>query len=191
LSGSTLYQYIVVIRNEQTRYVNAVGFILCILSALAFLRELLIRDAIVLPYLIGIIFIVGFLIYIFFQSRKEDTEIYFSKGLLLSGLVWTKMPYFQWMIFVFALLALLEYQAKHPLEIGFSSRQIVFNTLFKKKYSWDQLSNVILKDGLLTVDFTSNKIFQREIDEGESEASEEEFNTWCREQLETVRSSSA
>jgi len=183
LSGSTLYQYIVVIRNEQTRYVNAIGFILCVLSALAFLREQLIRGAIVLPYAIGIVFIVGFLIYIFFQSRKENTEIYYSKGLLLAGLVWTKMPYFEWMIFVFALLALLEYQAKHPLEIGFSNGQIVFNTLFKKKYSWDQLSNVILKDGLLTVDFTSNKIFQREIDEGESEASEEEFNAWCREQL--------
>ena len=157
---------------------------LCVMSALAFLREQLVRGTIVLPYLIGIIFILGFFVYIFFQSRKENTELYYSKGLLLAGLVWTKMPYFQWMIFVFVLLALLEYQAKHPLEIGFSPGQVVFNTLFKKKYSWDQLTNVLLKDGLLTVDFTSNKIFQREIDEGESEATEEEFNAWCSQQLE-------
>ena len=93
------------------------------------------------------------------------------------------MPYFEWLFFVFVALALLEYQARHPLEIGFSSRQVVFNTLFKKKFSWSELSNVLLRDGLLTIDFDNNRLFQREIDEGESEASEEEFNAWCLRQL--------
>jgi hypothetical protein len=93
------------------------------------------------------------------------------------------MPYWQWLVFVFVALALLEHQAKHALEIGFSSKEIVFNSLFKKRHQWSELTNVMLKDGLLTVDFKNNKLFQKEIDEGEQEASEEEFNLWCRKQL--------
>jgi hypothetical protein len=181
---SPLYQYIVVIRNEHSRYINFIGFLLAVGSVVLFIRELVLANKMDIPLVLGIVFIVGVLIWNFHFSRKPGYEVYYSKALLIAGLVWTKMPYFQWLIFVFILLALLEYQAKHPLEIGFSNEQVTFNTLFKKRYSWTQLNNVILKDGLLTVDFTDNRIFQKEVNEGESEATEEEFNAWCRQQLE-------
>lgn len=183
MPATSLYHYIVVIKNEHSRYVNIIGFCLSIGSAIFFLREMFILGTIVLPYLIGVVFISGLLVWNYFQSQKEDTEIYYSKALLIAGLIWTKMPYFEWLIFVLVALALLEYQAKHPLEIGFSPALIVFNTLVKKRYSWSAVSNVILRDGLLTVDFKNNKLFQKEIDEGESEATEKEFNEWCEEQL--------
>ena len=66
----------------------------------------------------------------------KNKEIYYSKALLIAGLVWTRMPYFEWLVFVFAFLAFLEYQAKLSPEIGFSTDHIVFNGLFKKKYPW-------------------------------------------------------
>ncbi|MEP7258674.1 MAG: hypothetical protein ABI687_09800, partial [Flavitalea sp.] len=110
-------------------------------------------------------------------------EIYFSKALLIAGLVWTRMPYFQWLVAVFALMAILEYQAKHSPEIGFSPDKVVFFGLLRKKYSWSEIDNVILKDGLLTIDFTNNRLIQKEIESGENEASEEEFNQWCRQYL--------
>jgi hypothetical protein len=80
---------------------------------------------------------------------------------------------------------LLEHQVKFPLEIGFSENQIVFNTLFRKKYNWSQLSNVMLKDGMLTMDFYNNRLLQRQVedDEDDDDATEEEFNLFCRQQL--------
>ena len=60
---------------------------------------------------------------------------------------------------LFFLLSLLEYQAKHPLEVGFSQEQVVINTLFKRTYGWKDFNNVILKDGLLTL-FSSGKEVQ-------------------------------
>ena len=45
--------------------------------------------------------------------------------------------------------------------------------------TWSEIANVLLKDGLLTVDFMNNKLFQKLVDDGENEASEEEFNEWC------------
>ena len=136
-----------------------------------------------LPYVLGVIFIAGLLAWNAFLYYKRDEQIYFSKALLIAGLVWTRMPYFQWLIFVFVLLAVLEYQAKRDLEIGFSKDHIIFNGLIKKKYQWSQIDHVLLKDGLLTIDFKNNRLFQKEIDSDDNEASEQEFNDWVGHQL--------
>ena len=78
----------------------------------------------------------------------------------------------------------MEYQAKYPLEIGFSNDEIVLNTLFKKIYRWPDLNNVVLKDGLLTMDFKNNRLFQKvAFDEDEMDADEAEFNAYCQRQL--------
>ncbi len=137
----------------------------------------------VLPYVAGVTFIFGLIIWNFFNYYKRGKNIYYSKALLIAAIVWTRMPYFQWMVVVFALLAILEYQAKLSPEIGFSEKEIIFNGLLKKRYAWNEIENVVLKDGWLTIDFKNNKLFQKEIDTGENEASEKEFNNWCSKYL--------
>jgi hypothetical protein len=126
----------------------------------------------------GVIFIAGLLIWNAYLYFKTDRQIYYSKALLIAGLVWTKMPYFEWLVIVFAFLALLEYQAKRATEIGFAEDHIMINKLFRKKVLWTDISNVILKDGILTIDFKNNRLLQRDIDSGENESSEQEFNLW-------------
>jgi len=183
LKNNELYTYVVVIRNENRRYINWTGFLLSLLSALLFTLEMIESGRIILPLVIGVVFIAGVILYNIYRSRAENKEISYSKALLIAAIIWTKMPYGQWLIFVFVVLAFLEYQAKLPLEIGFSSKQIVFNSLIRKRYAWSDLSNVLLKDGLLTVDFQNNKLFQKLVDDGENEATEDEFNEWCRQHL--------
>jgi hypothetical protein len=178
VAESSNYPYIIVLKNESSRYVNISGFLLTTGSAVLFAREMVFRNMIVLPYLAGIIFIAGLLIWNAFLYYRTDKEIYYSKALLIAGLVWTKMPYFEWLVIVFAFLALLEYQAKRSPEIGFADDHIMINRLFKKKISWEEIENVVLRDGWLTIDFKNNKVLQNEIDGGENEASEEEFNEW-------------
>lgn len=177
------YPYIITLKNESSRYVNVIGLLLSVGSGVLFLREMIVRGQIIIPYLAGIIFIVLLIAWSYYSYYKRDKEIYYSKALLIAGLVWTKMPYFQWMVFVFVLLAILEYQAKLAPEIGFSEDHIIFNGLLKKKYKWNEVQNVVLKDGLLTVDLKNNRLMQKEIDSGENEASEEEFNNWVRKYL--------
>lgn len=162
---------------------NFIGFLLCFGSVILFLREMIFRQQLIVPYLAGIIFVILLVLWSWFISYKKEKEMYYSKALLIAGLVWTKMPYMQWLIVVFVLLALLEYQAKLAPEIGFSADHIVFNGLFKKKHKWSEIENVVLKDGLLTIDFKNNKLYQKEIDTGENEAEEAEFNGWVRDKL--------
>lgn len=182
-----LYTYVIVLRNESAKYVNITGFLLTVGSAIMFIREMMIRQQVVLPLILGVVFIAGLLLWNLFAYVKLDKQIYYSKALLIAGLVWMKMPYFSWLLFVLPVLALLEYQAKLSPEIGFSAEHIVFNRLLKKKYAWSEIENVMLKDGLLTIDFKNNRLFQKEIDSGDNEATEEEFNGWCRQKLSSLQ----
>ena len=181
-----VYKYVVVLKNLQYRYIDLLGLLLSILSAVAFARELTLRSKVGVAYLVGLVFVVGVVIYNLIQSRRKR-KVYYSRALLIAALVWMKMPYLQWLAFVFIILGLLEYQAKYAVEIGFADKEVVINSLFKKRYQWKQFSNIVLKDGLLTLDFTNNRILQREIeDEEDSEADEDEFNEYCRKQLQKV-----
>jgi hypothetical protein len=98
------------------------------------------------------------------------------------------MPYLQWLIIPFFIMALMEAQAKYPLEIGFYSDGVVLNSLFNKKFPWSTLQSVILKDGILTLDFINNKLIQKEVlDDDDPDAREDEFNDYCRSKLLILR----
>ncbi len=67
--------------------------------------------------------------------------------------------------------------------------QFVFNNVFIKKinfppveYQWNQMSNVMLRDSILTLDFNNNKLIQLEID-NEKNINEIEFNEFAQQQI--------
>ena len=182
------YPYVVILKNKVSTPVNVLGFLLNIGACGFFLKEYL--GPLVGSREVNVLLIIAILIIIILLVRnfvryRNGHKIFFDRIYLITALLWLHMPYMQWLFIPFVILALLEHQVKFPMEIGFSESRIVFNTFFKKKYDWSQLSNVMLKDGLLTMDFLNNRLLQREIedDDEEDDASEEEFNLFCREQL--------
>lgn len=178
-----VYQYVVTLKNQSHRYIDILGLILSIFSVACFTLELSASKSVSVAYLIGAVVVLGIVIYNQVQIAKKR-KVYYSRALLIAALVWMKMPYFQWLVFLFIILALLEYQAKYSIEIGFSDNEIVINSLFKKRYAWTAFSNIVLRDGLLTLDFTNNRILQREVEDDEDDdADEDEFNDYCKRQL--------
>ncbi|WP_205511111.1 hypothetical protein [Longitalea arenae] len=177
-----VYQYVVTLKNQSHRYIDILGLILSLFSVVCFSLELFTSRNVSLA-LVGSLAVLGFVIWNLILAAKKR-KVYYSRSLLIAALVWMKMPYFQWLAFVFIILALLEYQVKYSVEIGFSDNEIVINSLFKKRYHWKHFSNIVLKDGLLTLDFTNNRILQREVEDDEDDdADEDEFNDYCRKQL--------
>ena len=178
-----VYQYVVTLKNQNNRYIDILGLLLSIFSIVCFTLELLRSQNVSLAYLMGAVAVLGFVVFNLTQQAKKR-KVYYSRALLIAGLVWMKMPYFSWLLFVFVMLALLEYQAKYSTEIGFSDNEVVVNTLFKKRYDWTQFTNIVLKDGLITLDFANNHIVQREVEDDEDDdADEDEFNEYCHYQL--------
>jgi hypothetical protein len=52
-----------------------------------------------------------------------------------------------------------------------------------RKYDWQQLDNVVLKDNLLTLDFKNNKLLQLMIAAQAPETNEATFNDFCKKAL--------
>lgn len=182
MSAGKKFPYVVILKNTTDRAFTVVAILLNVASAVFFISDVLKNFHVIRALAVAVL--AGLLVWNYVNARKGKKP-YYNYAYLITGLLWMGMPYMQWLFIPFMLLALLEHQVKFPLEIGFSETQIVFNTLFKKKYKWSQLSNVMLKDGLLTMDFANNRLLQREVedDDEEDDASEEEFNLFCRDQL--------
>jgi len=182
------FPYVVILKNATDRPFTILAILLNLASMVFFIRENFLPGNFHLIRTLAIAVLAGMMVWNYVQMRRRK-KVYYNQAYLVTGLLWMGMPYLQWLFIPFILLAVLEHQVKFPLEIGFSETQVVFNTLFKKKYKWDQLTNVMLRDGLLTMDFANNRLLQREVedDEDEDDTSEEEFNLFCKQQIKKNR----
>jgi len=178
-----LYQYVVTLKKDSDRTIDILSFLLCLSASINFIF-VQIRSG-HLNYFLSLaagIILAGVIANIFFLRRGK--QVRYKYWLLLSALGWLGMPYLQWLTLLFGALAFLEYQTKRPLEVGFHHDRVVINSLIRRQYSWSAFSNVIMKDGLLTLDFSDNRLFQKEVlDDEDREADEDEFNDYCRERL--------
>jgi hypothetical protein len=178
-----VYKYVVTLKNTSRKFIDTFSLLLLSISALLFLREQYFSDNIKIAYLFGgmtIAVITGWNLY---RQKKHGKTVYYSSALFIAAIAWVTMPYLSWLFLPFALMGLFERQAKLPLEVGFTDNEIAINTLIRRKYKWADFNNIILKDDLLTLDFKTNRLLQRETVDEEGDAEEDEFNVYCREQL--------
>jgi hypothetical protein len=180
------YDYVVTLKRENAHKTDLISLLLLIFSLLAF-SFAQIRIGLNLLLCLGIAIVFSGLLANLRSARKKR-EMRFRYWLFATGICWIGMPYLQWLIIPFFVMAMMEAQAKYPLEIGFYSEGVVLNSLFNKKFPWSSLQSVILKDGLLTLDFINNKLIQKEVlDDDDPDAREDEFNDYCRSKLLILR----
>jgi hypothetical protein len=182
------YQYVVILKKNSERATDLLSILLCFLSAGSFLLAALHSIGSNRTYFltsIALILWAGLAFNLLSKRKDRGIRVRYRYLLILAAIGWIGMTSFPWIGLLFFLVAFLENQTKRPLEIGFDTDCIVINTLFSQRYYWSAFNNIVLKDGLLTLDFKNNRLMQKEIadDEDEDDADEEEFNTWCREQL--------
>jgi hypothetical protein len=176
------YDYVVTLKRENARKTDLVSVLLLIFSILSFCYVQIRNSFTGFLSISAIILLIGLLFNIYLA--RKGSEMRFRNWLFAAGIFWIGMPYFQWLFLPFVFFALLEAQAKYPLEVGFNTGGVVINSLFKKKFPWILFQSVILKDGLLTLDFRDNKLIQKEVlDDDEPDAPEDEFNDYCRSKL--------
>jgi hypothetical protein len=79
------------------------------------------------------------------------------------------------------ILFLLSTMALQKTVLQFSKTNIEKRSFPVKKYKWDELTNVVLKDNFITLDFKNNKLLQAEIQS--ININEDAFNTFAKAQL--------
>jgi hypothetical protein len=185
------FDFIVSLQRPDFKKYDTISLLLLIAALFVFLFFLFADDAHLWLYIVSILVIILQMIYIFFD-RKKSQYLDHRISFLVAGITFFFIPSKNSIViiiaFLYGVLALLERQIKFPEEIGFNKSGITINTFFKKHYEWSFIDNVILKDGLLTIDYKNNKIFQKEIEEEITPVLEKEFNEFCRLQLRAIRS---
>jgi uncharacterized membrane protein YobD (UPF0266 family) len=90
--------------------------------------------------------------------------------------VGTFLVSYWWAGLLLVLLIALYFISKRKLVITINKDHITYPSFPKMLIHWAQLNNVILKDGILTIDLKNNKIIQHSVNEN---VNEKEFNDFC------------
>jgi hypothetical protein len=187
-SKSKVYNFVVVLKHKNKKAVQLTGILLSALAIFLFLYRSFQEGGTLINLLPFSILLILFL-WSINQIRKKEKVFFFSL-LVIAGFGLIAIQPFNWVGFIYILMAILERYALLSPEIGFSPDHIRFNGWPEKKHAWSEFSNIMLKDGILTMDFRNNKLFQKETDDTndpEYDGSEEEFNQFCIDQLSLVK----
>lgn len=180
------YDYVITLKRPDYKYINIVSQLLLLIFIIAFSRYALAigwQKKILIQSLLPIS-IIGLWVYTFIRSKEPNFVTYYRLELFMAALGWLLIPVsWNWIAWLYAVLGLTERWVKFPDEIGFTKEKIVRNSLPKKIYEWVEIENVIIRDGLFTMDLRNNKIIQKELDEPVSKEMENEFNEYCKEML--------
>jgi hypothetical protein len=177
-----IYDYIISLKNVETRTADIISQILYFIafSYFAFFGFYPVFNKFCLVSAAAILICWLWLII----KQKHGKKVYFTSGLAIAALAWFSGSHANWWIGLFYIIAALaEREFKFPKEIGFSADGIIINSLFKKRHSWSEVNNAMIKEGMLTLDLKNNKIIQKEIAEDVPPGVEAEFNQFCRDRL--------
>jgi len=182
------YQYVVILKKTGQRATDLLSGLLCFISVgcFAYIGSRSKEDWVI--FLIALGLLTGLGITWRLRLRMQAGRVRHRYLLLLAAMGWMFFTPAPWVGALFLLLTFLEFQAKRPLEIGFDRDRVVINSLFKQQFDWTAFDNIVLKDGLLTLDFKSNRLIQREVadDDEDDDADEDEFNAYCRERIAAI-----
>ncbi|MBI3138663.1 MAG: hypothetical protein HYZ15_08775 [Sphingobacteriales bacterium] len=180
-----MYRFRFLLKNEKLKQYHRIAFLLILINLLLFIylavstgaKDIRISSLITAALLISTLSIDYFLE----KKKKNEDSPYKLLAEYLVAMAWWKLGY-GWLALLFFLLAMLYLGAKRKLQVHVFTEYISYPSLPEKKIKWQELNAVILRDGLLTIDFKNNKLIQQTIDEN-SLVDEQEFNDYCRGQI--------
>ena len=133
------------------------------------------------------VLILGTLVYTYQVTSRKMKTLQFTPVLLITAIGWLFQE--KWNLFftlLYLVASLLEILAKQSLSIGVDTGGITLQTFPQKHIPWKELNNVVIKDGLITIDFKSNRILQKETAVPSGGVPEQAFNAFCQQQLHPV-----
>jgi hypothetical protein len=119
--------------------------------------------------------------YLLIQGKKIWLTFFYVSAVAIL-LFWIVNGYW-WIGLLMLLLFLLFKVSDRQLIVTVSNSNLEYPSFPKRNIQWKDLSNLVLKDGLLTIDFKNNRIIQQYIGTESKPINEKEFNEFCREQL--------
>ncbi len=188
-----MQQFEIVLKNEKRKFYDRFAIFLFILNGIAVCFFLARSDLQQLsqgsfPGLIILalsLFLAGLLVFSKSARQKKYAFIIASSCIVL---YWALLNHW-WIALIMTVLLALYSISKRQLKVIIRNDHIFYPSFPARKFGWEKLNNILLKDGLLTIDLYNNKIIQQMIDEEKTTVNEKEFNEFCKQQLQKARTS--
>jgi hypothetical protein len=170
------------LHQHKPRGVDTISLLLILLSLVAFLYTAVLQSKTVLAISFGVLVLL--ILRMLFMPVAKRTFTYNNVLLLMAAAYW----FFLGGVGIFAgillaLAAVLETRLKVKPELHISTGGVAIKDAFNRQYNWADLANVIIKDGLITIDCKNNKLIQKEPEADITADYEREINDFCNAQL--------
>ncbi|MGI8581762.1 MAG: hypothetical protein ACR2KX_06195 [Chitinophagaceae bacterium] len=172
-----MQKFEITLKNQKEKTYRIIIFFFVVLHILFFLY-LLLNEILWKKALTGLVVIALYSGYRLFICNTSRQKFSYGSGFFLPFAIFFTIP---WLWIIDSILFVLSTIALQKASFHFSSKLIEKRNIPFKKYTWDQFSDVVLKDNILTLDFKNNKLLQAEI--ASTNISEDAFNTFAKEQL--------
>ena len=183
-----MQQFQITLKNEKARVYILLSQVVVILHIITFLSLAIFSNNKVVTWtciaslvLLLLIFILSRLI------RRIEWQPGLHTLFLILMLTWINMRQY-WMAAIPLAFDILFILFVRRLLVIVSKNYIIYPSLPAKKIKWDKLSNAMIKDNLLTIDFKNNKLIQQPVDDFGYGINEKEFNEFCSQQLKAANS---
>ena len=160
-------------------YIIQALFVVAAIAAYVYTENVYIRYVSILALLVVVVFTKTIL-----KRYRVNPLVLLSAGAIITLLTSGSVVFAVVLIMYGVFLKIMNKETR--LDVN-AEMILVKYALYERVYKWTDMSNVILKDGLLTLDFRSNRIFQSEVAEYENPVDEENFNQFCAKQIQHCR----
>ncbi len=174
-----MQQFEIIIKNEKIKSYRRIILLIVVLHVILF-TFLLFSKEYKKEGFEGFTWIALYSLYKVFASIRSFEKFYFGTGFFFVFGVLT-INFIPWLWIADLLFYVLSTFALQKIIFQFSAILIKQKNFPWKKCQWEQLSNVILKDNILTLDFKNNKLFQAEIEN--TDIDQDQFNAFAKNHL--------
>lgn len=166
------------IKNEKIKASRIITFLIVTLNVLIFVSRLF-NVSKRSSALAALGFIAVYIIYRLYMARKRMQPFFFDEWIyFILMILWNDI----YPMTILCMFLFVSYTVSiQKIIYSFDTSFVTQKNFPWKKYHWNELSNVILKDNLLTLDFKNNKLMQAEIIN--ADINEAAFNTFAKKQL--------
>jgi hypothetical protein len=182
-------KYEIILQNKKAKIYSTISWLIIALNLLIFLYLGIAELAVPLmyPFLGASLLAFTFIFYFTVRKKNKNENSPFIISFIIIVLTWIMMGFY---LPAAINLVLFFFQdiTRRKLEILVAVEKITYPSFPKRTILWNELSNLILKDELLTIDFKNNKIIQQLIEKTEHPVNEKEFNDFCNKQLKSATS---
>jgi hypothetical protein len=172
-------KYEIFLQNKKTRIYITISWLVIVFNFIAFIYSLaagLIKYP-VIP-ITGAAALLILSVTPLLSKRENKFDLLFGVVII----TWLLTQFF-WPAVINLLLYTQYTISARRLIVSVNENGISYPSFPKKAFSWNELNNVILKDGLLTIDFKNNKLIQQLIEKRVDTVNEKEFNDFCSQQI--------